>query len=265
MDKKKIINFINKTKKSKFCQSPLKWMKNNNYEEYIFLLGKDTKQTKKNFFIFAFGKAKCVLCGKEHERLYPGWRGWAKTCSEECCRKLSSKRQSGDGNTSHRMSEETKKQIKKKMSDIMKGKILRGEFTPKTENYKLFGTIDYHHGEEIRKVRSLWEMIYWMKNPDLEYEKIRVEYWDKKEKRKRIYIADFYDKKTNTVIEVKPKKYQHTLKDKKKACIQRGYNFLIIDEDYMNKCKTDQMIEEIEKQTTDYKKIKKRLKWLKKV
>lgn len=264
VDKNKLTNFIKKENKFKFCQNPLKWMKNNNYEEYIPLLGKNSRETKQNFFGFAFGKGKCKFCGKEHERIYPGWRGWAKTCSEDCRQKLSSERQTGDRNTSHRMTKRTKNLMKLKMSKIMKEKILRGEFTPKSENYKLFGTIDYRHGEDIRKVRSLWEMIYWMKNPYLKYEEIRIEYWDRKEKRKRIYIADFYDKDTNTIIEVKPKKYQYTLKDKKKACVELGYNFKIIDEDYMNKCKTPEMVEQIENCSVNYEKIKPRLKWLRK-
>ena len=83
-------------------------------------------------------------------------------------------------------------------------------------------------------------------------------------KQNKIYITDFYDKATNTIIEIKPKKYQYTLKYKQKATIDQGYNYIIIDDDYFNSIKDQSLIEEIKKCCLNYNKIKKRLKWLKK-
>lgn len=46
---------------------------------------------------------------------------------------------------------------------------------------------------------------------------------------KRTYIPDFYLIDTNTIIEIKSEftiDYQN-IKDKKKACIEQGYNFIL--------------------------------------
>lgn len=148
----------------------------------------------------------------------------------------------------------------------MKEKIMKGEFTPKSENYRIFYMIKFKHNEEIRKVRSLWELIFWLQNPEFEYEKIRIKYFDSEREKERIYITDFYDEKTNTIYEIKPKNYQYTLKDKIKGIQETKYNYMILDEDYFNRCKTKEMKEKIEKCVINpiETHIERRLKWLRK-
>jgi hypothetical protein len=177
---------------------------------------------------------------------------------------LSSKRQTGENNTSHRMTTESKNRMKDKMSCIMKEKILNGEFTPKSENYKTFGMIEFYHNNNVRKVRSLWELLFWIENENLEYEKIRIEYFDTLTNKNRIYITDFYDSKNNEIIEIKPKKYQDIrFRDKKIACEKKGYRFKTLDEKYFSKYKNDsKIISLLENKVINYDKIKGRMKWL---
>jgi len=61
------------------------------------------------------------------------------------------------------------------------------------------------------------------------YENLRIKYFDTQLKEFRIYIPDFYLIDTNTIVEIKSEftiDYQN-IKDKKKACIEQGYNFIL--------------------------------------
>ena len=264
--KKKIQNFIENENKASFSQNPKKWLENNGYSEIVFLLNEDNIQTRINMFSFAYGKGICKNCNKEHTRIIGRWkRGWTKTCCEECENELASKRQIGENNTSHRMTNETKNKMKEKMSHIMKEKIINGEFTPKSENYKTFGMIEFYHKNDVKKVRSLWELLFWIENENLEYEKIRIEYFDTLTNKNRIYITDFYDSKNNEIIEIKPTKYQDVrFRDKKIACEKKGYKFKTLDEKYFSKYKNDsKIISLLENKVINYDKIKGRIKWLK--
>jgi hypothetical protein len=263
----KVKNFIENISKNAFVQSPKKWFLENSYEDCIDLLGSNLLETKINLYKFVYSEGICKNCGVNHTRLlnYHGWKGWAKTCCEACENALHSKRQMGENNSYHKLTDEVKKNNSLKQSNNMKMKILNGEFTPKSENYLLFGMINFRYNDEIRSVRSLWELIYWLQNKDLQYEKIRVKYYDSQTQKEKIYITDFYDEKTNTIVEIKPSKYQNVnFYDKKKATIEQGYNFIVVDEAYFNKCKTPELLEEIKKVVINLDKIERRLKWLKK-
>lgn len=236
------------------------------YPEYKFLIGSSYVETRNNIYSYVYGEKNCVVCKKIVTKLVSWKCGWPKTCSVKCENLHRSNGQLGNNNTCHRMSESSKNNMKIKLSETMKKKILVGEFTPKSENYKLFGMIEFKYKNTIRKVRSLWELIYWLENEHLEYEKIRLPYYDSIEKRNRIYITDFYDSISNTIIEIKPIKYQNkNYLDKKKSCLDVGYNFLVVDEKYFNSCKTESVVTKIKDCVIDYKKIEKRMKWLKKV
>jgi len=264
-NKEKMVDFIKNGSKKSFARNPRGWFIRNNLSEYLFLI-EDPFKTKEKMLELAYGIPLCRCCKMPHKRILGNAikLGWAKTCSEICQQKLASDRQQGSKNTSHRMTPETRKNAARKISIALKEKILNGSLTPKSENYRLFGTLDFMLNGTKHSVRSLWEMIYWMQNPSLEYEKIRIKYYDTILKRERIYITDFYDRLTNTIIEIKPTKYQNTLHDKAKAVKEQGYLFKILDEEYFNKCKTDSMIQQIKDCSLDYDKIKNRLKWLKK-
>jgi len=84
-------------------------------------------------------------------------------------------------------------------SELMTEKILRGEFTPKTNNRNT------HWDSYLNGVcyRSSWEAYYHYLYPNLEYEKLRIPYVDVTGKEK-VYIVDFVDHDRNIVVEIKP-------------------------------------------------------------
>ena len=84
-------------------------------------------------------------------------------------------------------------------SNLMRDKILNGNFTPNSNNKNTHwnATLDN------KKYRSSWESLYQYINTTAEYEKLRVEYaiGDKK----FAYIVDFIDHTNKLAVEVKPK------------------------------------------------------------
>jgi len=262
-----------------FTQSPKKWLHENNIHDFDDILNtiSDKKTTKhlrqKNIkqirdllkikiHQIVLGKAYCEICFKKHERLLPGWKGFTKTCSNKCENKLHSLRQIGSNNSCHKMTKESKENMKKLLSEQMKHKILNGDFTPKSENYKTFGMISFKYNDEIRNVRSSWELLFWVLYPNLEYEKIRLPYYDTLMQKERVYIVDFYDKDTNTLYEVKPSKYRYTLSDKIKSLENTNFNYEIIDENFFKDKITTKIIEKLKNNVINYKEISKRLKWI---
>lgn len=261
-NEERFIEWIKHGYKVAFGQSPLNFFKTHGFEEFSYLIdAHNGRQTMINCNSFIYNPT-CIVCGNHHTK-FVTWNKWDKTCSNECLCKSRSIRQIGENNSTHNMSDESKLVSNRKTSTSMKRKILDGSFTPKSDNYKIFGMIEFRYKNEIRKVRSLWELIYWIKHPDLEFEKIRVEYFDSVSKKNRIYITDFYDKESNTIIEIKPKKYKYTLVDKIKGISQTNYNYKIVDEDYFENIKDQTLIDEIKNVVVDYSKIESRLKWLK--
>jgi hypothetical protein len=244
-----------------------KWFLNNSYNDCIDLIGESLEETKINLFKLAYNEGICKNCGIGHEKLLAksGWRGWAKTCSEICKNKLCSKVQTGKNNSCHKMTEASRKEAALKTSNSLKSKIINGEYTPKSENYMIFGMLEFRINEKIKKVRSSWELIFWLNNEHLEYEKIRIEYFDSVAGKNRVYITDFYDKVHNKIIEIKPKKYQNiNFQDKKNAAIKHGYNFEVIDETYFNNCKSAELSEKIQNSIIGVENTERRLQWLKK-
>jgi len=246
-------------------KAPELFFDRHNFSKMKFLIGDNYESTRKNIFKYVYGAGICVCCGKEVEKLIAGWnRGWYKTCSYDCQQKLASERQKGSNNHALKMTPEQKKLARQKQSKTMKQKIKNGEYTPSVNNYKNQRPIKYYNNGKIDQVRSLWELIFKINNPDYLYESIRIEYFDKVNNTNKIYITDFYDPNTNTIFEIRPKAYQHLLEDKKEAVLKNGYNYQIVDEDYFNTQKTDAMVELVKKLVVNLNDIEKRLKWLKK-
>jgi hypothetical protein len=124
---------------------------------------------------------------------------------------------------------------RRKASKTMKEKILKGEFTPLSNNYKThkrFKIDNYNF-------RSSWEAAFYISNPEFEYEKIRIKYSFKKSE--HVYITDFWSEDKRILIEIKPKKYQLTEKFKHKMtaaqewCNKNNATYLILDGDWF-KC-----------------------------
>lgn len=129
------------------------------------------------------------------------------------------------------MSEEQKK-IR---SDLMKHKILSGEFTPNSNNRNTHwdATLDG------RRYRSSWEALYHYINPGAEYETLRIEY--NLDTKKKIYIVDFVDYKNKMVVEVKPrelcegKKFQAKMAALAQWAISNGHSVTLVDKDWLIK------------------------------
>lgn len=122
---------------------------------------------------------------------------------------------------------------RQRASTKMKENIKSGKFTPNIRNSQTHWQVEY----KGKKFRSSWEAAWFALNPSYEYETIRISYWlDGKEK---IYIVDFYDPLTNTLVEVKP--IEHTYDEKfkaKKKWAEKWANdnsgqYLVITQEYL--------------------------------
>lgn len=129
--------------------------------------------------------------------------------------------------------------LKKEKSLLLKNKILNGDFTPCATNSWT------HNRSEMcfdnKKFRSSWELYFYLfnKNKYLEYEKIRIQYFDSIKNKFRIYIVDFNN--SDTLYEIKPKCHiiDQNFKDKmkfvKKFCKENHYKFKLINEKWFEK------------------------------
>lgn len=151
-----------------------------------------------------------------------------------------------------------------KISNTHKKNIKEGKYTPKSSNYIHHTPIHFKVNDEYIIARSSWEVVYKLQNPTFIYEKIRLNYFDSNKSKWRIYITDFYDASTNTIIEIKPNVYVDMIRDKKKAVIDNGYNFLVISENYFKSNIDIDMISILENSVINYDKVKHRFNWVKK-
>lgn len=235
------------------------------FPEMKYLIGDTYENTRANIFEHVYGAGYCKCCDVKIDRIMPGWnRGWYITCSEECRQQLASSRQKGQLNTSLKMTPEQRVIQSRKLSEKAKENIRLGKFTPNSNNYKHQRPIKCVLNGEVTKVRSLWELIYQINHPLLQYEVVRIKYFDSTKNTNRIYITDFFDPTTNTIIEIRPKAYQFLLADKRKAVLDQGYCYQIVDEDYFNTQKTPEMVRKIESVVCNVEDVRSRLKWLKK-
>jgi hypothetical protein len=112
-----------------------------------------------------------------------------------------------------------------KQSTSIKSRILQGKFTPCVTNSWCKSKIVY----KDKKFRSSWEALFYLLNEELEYETVRIPYFSNKNKQ-RIYIVDFFDNKTNTLFEIKPK----SLKNKENNIIKEKAAQIYSNENFMN-------------------------------
>ena len=124
----------------------------------------------------------------------------------------------------------------------MKNYIKSGRWTPAITNSWCHSKIQLKYllnNQVISKnVRSSWEAFFQLLNPNLEYESLRIPYYDTEHKITRNYIVDFIDNENKIVYEVKPyrcKSKQSNI-DKFNAleewCKTNDYKMNIITEDY---------------------------------
>lgn len=260
---KTILDRLFSKERLSFCQDPERWfIRHNLHEEWKYFSKMSFEEIKLDLLIQKKGKPRCVVCGKVHYLPHTvAFREWRKTCSKECWYKERSFRQLGNKNSSHKMSKETKLIRDKNLSNLMKEKILNGTFTPNTQNRYTHHMIDFFWNGEKRKVRSTWELIYWVNHPDLLYENIRIKYFDSKFGKERIYIADFFNKTTNTVVEIKPRKFIDQLHDKRNAVEKNGFSYMIVTgEDILGDYSPD-LHKEILKMVIDKESFRRKMKW----
>lgn len=148
---------------------------------------------------------------------------------------IDTKAKIGDANRGERNGMFGKKyteQEKQRRSETMKEKILSGEFTPNSNNRNTHWDSFYQNN----KYRSSWEALYQYFDNDAEYETLRILY--KLNNKDYIYIIDFVNHKTKTVVEVKPrelvdnKKTQAKISAAEEWCNNNGYTFVLADKDY---------------------------------
>lgn len=119
------------------------------------------------------------------------------------------------------------------LSKIMQEKIISGKFTPNSNNRNTHWDCQYNG----KKYRSSWEALYQCLDEQAEYEALRIKYYF--DNRQYVYIVDFINHNTKTVIEVKPtelindKKTQAKINSAKNWCEQNGYRFILADKDYL--------------------------------
>jgi len=116
---------------------------------------------------------------------------------------------------------------------IMLEKISTGEFTPPITNSYTHWDAVVETNEGLHKFRSSWEACFWLCNKHMLHEKIRIPYKDDHNVL-RTYIADFYDEKTNTLYELKPKsqwnKANHKMQQIINYCLEKNIKFIWINE-----------------------------------
>ena len=144
------------------------------------------------------------LAGKNTEKMRSGEISiWNKGLTKETDYRLQkvSKQRTGEGNPmfGHQHTDE----YKKNASVTMKENIKSGKFTPNVKNSRTHWQVIYSG----KRFRSSWEAAWFALNRHYEYETKRISYW--LNGIERIYIVDFYDPITNTLVEVKPAEHTY--------------------------------------------------------
>lgn len=184
-----------------------------------------------------------------------GREPWNKGKTKETCnkvKKLLSEARKGDKNPMYGVTHST--EYKAQQSVKMKELIESGQFTPNSNNRNTHWD-SYYEG---RPFRSSWEAIYQSLDPQAEYEALRIRY--SYQGSEYIYIVDFINHYTKTVVEVKPlelcnePKTVAKLTELKSWAKNNGYKFLLVDKDYIIRHRDNIKLSDFDEKTQ--KKIK---------
>jgi very-short-patch-repair endonuclease len=196
---------------------------------------------------------KCENEGCENNKKYVGFfpkkdflpksYGSYRFCSKKCNYESISKRQAGENNASHRMTEETFKNMCKKNSEKMKKNIKDGKFIPNITNSWANSKCDilfFRNGEVMNlKTRSTWEAYFQIYNPHLLYEKLIIPYKFNREEHN--YIVDFVDYNNRIIYEIKPDSTSRNKKNlakeryARKWCKSNGFKYIMIKNKWFKK------------------------------
>jgi hypothetical protein len=121
------------------------------------------------------------------------------------------------------------KRVSSVQSKVMKNKILNGEFTPNITNSFTHWVAEVEYNGQIKKFRSSWEACFWLSNPCLEYETIRIPL-----KSGGCVITDFLDSDNRIIYEIKPTSFWRKQQNKIDAiieyCLENTYKFIWVNE-----------------------------------
>jgi len=184
-----------------------------------------------------------VNCQKEHKEKIKsnlntgvpwnkGTKGdypYSHSCSDDAKKRIGDANRGEKNGMFGRKYSDEEKQLR---SEIMRELILSGKFTPNSNNRNTHWDSFYRD----KKYRSSWEALYQYFDREAEYETMRISY--KFDNKDYIYIIDFVNHKTKTLVEVKPqellndKKTQAKISAAKEWCNNNGYNFVVADKEY---------------------------------
>ena len=129
---------------------------------------------------------------------------------------------------------QSRKEAAIKQSVTMKKLIAEGKFVPPITNaWTHWSAVVRVNGIDY-KFRSSWEACFYVCNwYYVDYETLRILYVNERNENK-IYIADFYDAKTHTIYEIKPKsmylKQIHKMSKIIEHCIANNIKFVWVNE-----------------------------------
>jgi hypothetical protein len=160
-------------------------------------------------------------------------KAFFKTAEGKRQRCILSNNRLGEHNPVHRQTTEVRIATAKKQSDSMKRLIVSGKFTPCVTNSWCKSRVIINN----IPFRSSWEAVFYILNDKIEYEKVRIPYFNE-DGIEKIYIVDFVDAQNKRLFEIKPKSNKHipnnVLKEQAaiKWSIQNGYSYTSIADEY---------------------------------
>lgn len=245
-DKKKLYKFL--VDKPIFVAGKLKnshdracsYLKTNYRCIYEFLNDNIKRFDTKNLYDFLNGNEICKIKNCTYEARFISFsRGYKMFCSDNCRNNWWSEKQKTD-NTVHKIKDVSG--WRDKLSKSLKEKIKCGEFNPCVTNSWARSKINVNvkkDGKNITvPVRSSFEALFQILNPDCEYEKLRLPY--KYKNKNHTYIVDFIDYENKMVYEVKPSTLINNEKNliKESAlikwCNENNYKYKIITEKWVS-------------------------------
>lgn len=162
---------------------------------------------------------------------------WNKGLTKDTDSRIQNLSESRIGNKNPMFGKKMSDENKSIKSKVMKEKILKGEFTPNSNNRNTHWDSFFKN----KKYRSSWEALYQCFDPTAEYETFRLQYnYNNKE---HVYILDFINYTTKQIIEVKPKEMLNDKKTlakidaAKKWCVDNNFTFILADKDFFKKIK----------------------------
>src|SRR5574343_584900 len=204
-DKKYLYEFIDKHRINFLCISSKKLSNDEKLRLFLKRLGLNNfvddinNITFKQLYDDVFGEKICQMCGKPSKFNFK--KGYNINCSNECYLKKMSNDRKGLGNPIHRISDENRIKWKLNCSEGTRKGILNGTFTPKITNSWCHSRTKIIIKNKIVYVRSSWEAFFYIKNPNLQYEKLRIPY--EHNNQTKIYLVDFIDYENKMVYEIK--------------------------------------------------------------